>query len=191
MSGVQLLFTLLQLAFLLLDLLLEDHLHLCFHLSQFLLVQGALLLLLHCWIDLLEDARILRDAHLRELVRTVILVQSVVRVLLEFFHVCTDEHLTELDEIAVLLIVHFDDTPRIATASDLATFRAGDLAIGTHYGEWNLGHNLLVFGNGLLVIEFISRALEYLDRVVVDIRQDLAAISERTQRKQREGIPFV
>ncbi|KAI3475748.1 hypothetical protein L1887_62826 [Cichorium endivia] len=172
-AGVELLLALLQLALLLRHLLLEDHLHLELHLGQLLLVQRALLLLLDGRVDLLEDAGVLRDAHGGELVGAVVLVQEVVGVLLELLHVRADEHLAQLDEVAVLLVVDLDDAPGVAAAADLATFGGGDLGVGADDSEGNLGHDLGVLGNGLLVVELVAGALENLDVVVLNVAEDL------------------
>ena len=93
-SGVQLFFALLELGLFLLDLLLEDHLHLELHLGQLLLVQRSFLFLLDGWVDLLEHTRILGHTHGGKLVGSVVLVEEVVGVLLQLFHVSSDEHLS-------------------------------------------------------------------------------------------------
>jgi hypothetical protein len=84
-----------------------------------------------------------------------------------------DQHLAQLDEVAVLLVVDLDDTPGVATAADLTAIGSGDLGVGTDNGERNLGHDLLVLGNGLLVVELVAGTLEDLDGVVLDIGKDL------------------
>ena len=105
--------------------------------------------------------------------------------LLQLLHVCANKHLAQLDEVAVLLIIDLNDTPGVATAADLATFRRGDLGIGTDNGEGNLVHDFVVLGNGLLVVELVARALEDLDVVVLDVAENLelmlavAPISDR------------
>ena len=73
----------------------------------------------------------------------------------------------------MFLVVDLDDTPGVATAADLTAFRSGDLGVGTDNGEGNLVHDLVVLGNGLLVVELVTRALEDLDVVVLDIAEDL------------------
>lgn len=93
--------------------------------------------------------------------------------LLQLFHVCADKHLAQLDEVAVLLVVDLDDTPWVAATADLAAFGSGDLGVGTDNSEGNLGHDLVVLGNGLLVVELVARALEDLDVVVLDVAEDL------------------
>ena len=179
MAGVQLLFTLLQLALLLGNLLLEDHLHLSLHLGKLLLVQAALLLLLDSWVDLLEHTWILSNTHSGELFGTVVLVESVVSVLLELLHVGADKHLAKLDEVAVLLVVNLDDTPWVTTSADLAAIGAGDLGSGTDNGKWNLGQDLVVLGNSLVIIKFVTWTLEDLDVVELDIGKDLANLLAR------------
>jgi hypothetical protein len=93
--------------------------------------------------------------------------------LLELLHVGTDEHLPQLDEIAVLLVIHLDDTPRVATTADLAAIGSGDLIRSANNGEGNLGHDLVVLGNGLLVIELIPGSLKDLNLVELDVGKNL------------------
>lgn len=182
MAGVQLLFTLLQLALLLSNLLLEDHLHLSLHLGKLLFVQAALLLLFDSWVDLLEHTWILSDTHSGELLGTVILVESVVGVLFELLHVCADKHLAKLDEVAVLLVVNLDDTPRVTTSADLAAIGAGDLGSCTDNGEWNLGQDLVVLSDGFVIIKLVTWTLEDLDVVELDIGKDLANMLAQVSR---------
>ena len=68
---------------------------------------------------------ILINAHPFQLVRPIILIQHIVRILAQFLHVRTHEHLTELDEIAVLLIVDFNHAPRVGAPADLAVVGRG------------------------------------------------------------------
>lgn len=173
MSGIEFVFALFELAFFFGDLLLEDHLHFGFHLGQLLLVQGALLLLLDGGVDLLEDAGVLGNTHQGELVGPVVLVQEVVGVLLELLHVGADQHLAQLDKVAVLLVVDLDDTPGVATAADVTTVSSGHLGVGTNNGEGNLGHDLLVLSNGLLIVKLVAGAFEDLEGVLFDIGKDL------------------
>ena len=192
-AGVQLFFALLELGLLLGHLLLEDHLHLGFHLGELLLVQGALLFLLDGGVDLLEDAGVLGDTHGDELVRSVVLVQVVVGVLLELLHVGTDEHLAELDEVAVLLVIDLNHTPRVATATDLAPVGICDLVVGTNDGERDLGKDLVVLRDGLVIIELVPGTLEDLDLVVLDVGEDLGDVSRQfsgqMREKERETYP--
>jgi hypothetical protein len=88
-----------------------------------------------------------------------------------------DQHLAQLDKVAVLLIVDFDDTPGVATATDAATISSSYLRVGTDNGEGNLGHDLLVLGNGLLIVELVAGTLENLDRVLFDIGKDLEELA--------------
>jgi hypothetical protein len=73
----------------------------------------------------------------------------------------------------VLLVVDLDDTPGVATTTDTAAIGGGDLGVGTNDGEGHLRHDLLVLGNGLLVVELVAGTLEDLDGVVLDIGKDL------------------
>ena len=176
-ASVQLLLALLKFGLLFSDLLLEDHLHLGLHLSELLFVERTLLLLLDGRVDLLENAGILRDAHSDQLVCPIVLVKVVVGVLLELLHVSANEHLAQLDEVAVFLVVHLDDTPRVATTTDLASISVGDLVGGANNGEGNLGEDLVVLRNGLLIVELIAGTLEDLDLVKLDVRENLHIMS--------------
>ena len=176
-SCVQLFFALLELALLLRDLLLEDHLHLQLHLLEFRFVERALLLLLDGRVDLLEDTRILLHAHGREFLGPVVFVQEVVGVLLELFHVRADKHLSKLDKITVFLVVNLDDTPWITAPTNFATISSSHLGVGTDDSEGNLRHNLIVLCNSLLIIKLISGTFEYLDFVVMDVCENLYSVS--------------
>jgi hypothetical protein len=102
--------------------------------------------------------------------------------LLELFHVGADEHLAQLDEVAVLFVVHLDDAPRIAAAADLAPVGIGDFVIGTNNSEGDLGHDLVVLRDRLLVIKLVTRPLKDLDLVVLDIGEDLKQAVSTTSR---------
>lgn len=136
-------------------------------------MEGTLLLLLDSRVDLLENTGVLRHAHGEQLVGTVVLVELIVGVLLELLHVCSDEHLSKLDKIAVLLVIDLDDAPRVGTTANLATIGACDLVVGTNNSEGNLGHNLVVLSDRLLIIKLVSGPLEDLDAMVLDIGENL------------------
>lgn len=79
-------------------------------------------------LDLLEHARILRDTHAQQLLRSPVLIEHIVSVLPQLLHVRADEHLAQLDEITMILIIHLDDTPGVRTSADLASIgRSNDL----------------------------------------------------------------
>src|SRR5271156_6032645 len=77
----------------------------------------------------------------------------------------------------MLLVVDFNNAPRISAAADLTALGIGDLVVRTHHSEGYLGHDFMVLRNRLLVIEFISRALEYLDPMELDVGQNLHPVS--------------
>jgi hypothetical protein len=83
--------------------------------------------------------------------------------------VSSDQHLAQLDEVTVLLLVDLDDTPRIFTSADLAAIGSGNLVSSTNDCERNLGHDVVVLGDGLLVIKLVPGALEDLDAVVLNV----------------------
>jgi len=86
-------------------------------------------------LGLFEHALILRHTHRTQLLRSVVLVQHVVCVLSQLLHVRSDEHLSELDKVAVILIVDFNDTPRIRSTSNLSAVRQSDNVVGTDNSE--------------------------------------------------------
>lgn len=67
---------------------------------------------------------ILSNSHSQQFLTPVILVQRLVRVFLQLFHVGTDQHLSQFDEIAMLFVVDFDSTPRVSSTSHLTTIRS-------------------------------------------------------------------
>jgi hypothetical protein len=81
--------------------------------------------------------------------------------------------LSKLNEVAVLLVINLDDTPGVSTATNLAAVGTSDLVVGTDNSEGNLGHDLVVLRDCLLVIELVSGALEDLDTMVLDIGENL------------------
>lgn len=86
----------------------------------------------------------------------------------------SDEHLAKLYEVAVLFVVNFNDTPRELTSTASAAVGCSDLISGTNNSEGNLGHDLIVLGNGLFIIQLVSGSLKDLDPVVLDIGQNLS-----------------
>lgn len=145
-------------------------------------------------LDLLEDRVVLGDAHAEELVAPVVFVEHLVRVLLELLHVGPDEHLPELDKVAVLLVVDLDGAPGVLSAADLAPVGRLDLSVRPYNRKRDLAlpiggvfsrtatgsrlgtgtdHDLLVFRNRLLVLFVVPRRLVDLDLVKGDVRQNL------------------
>jgi len=81
---------------------------------------------------------VLGDSHAHELLRAVLLVQDEVGVLLELLHVGTDEHLSKLDKVAVLLVVDLDGSPWVRAAPDLASVGGSDDVVGSDDGKRDL-----------------------------------------------------
>jgi hypothetical protein len=90
-------------------------------------------------LDFLEYAMVLRDSHGHQFLRSVPFIERIVCILLQFFHVRSDEHLSQLDKVAVVFIVDFNDAPWVCTASDLATVRRVDEVVGADYRKGDLG----------------------------------------------------
>lgn len=130
-------------------------------------------------LDLLEHARILRDAHAGQLLGTPVLVELVVSVLPELLHVRPDQHLAQLDKVAMVLIVDLDHTPGVDTAADFASVRGRDDLVGADDGEGDLAGDLLVLRDRLLVLILVGRSLEDVDVVVRDVGKDLVPRVEK------------
>jgi len=77
--------------------------------------------ILRCLLDFLEYGMILSDSHSQQFLTPIVLVQLLVRVFLQLFHVSSDQHLSQLDEIAMFFVVDFDRSPRVRTSSYLST----------------------------------------------------------------------
>jgi hypothetical protein len=89
----------------------------------------------------------------------------------------SDEHLAQLDKVAVLFVIDLDDTPGVPTPTNLAAIGSSDLGVGTDNGEGHLGHDLGILGDCLLIVELVARALEDVNLVVCNVREDLEPVS--------------
>ena len=143
---------------------------------------------------LLEYALILGDAHCPQLLRPVVFVQHVVRVLPQLFHVCTDEHLPKLDEIAVCFVVHLYGAPWIGSTTYLPAVWKADERIGAdnrkrdfalcipHISNWGTrkrlptDDDLLVLLHSFLILVLILGRLEYVDAMVFNVGENLQLI---------------
>ena len=124
-------------------------------------------------LNLLEDGVVLGHTHVGELVRAPVLVEHEVGMLLELLHVGADEHLPELDEIAVLLVINFNNTPRICAPAHFTAIGCLDEGIRAYYGKWNFAGDLLRLGQRFLVFVLVSRCLEDVNVVVSNVGQNL------------------
>lgn len=86
-----------------------------------------------------KHALVLVHSHPLQLVRPIILVQDIIRILAQLLHVRANEHLAQLDEIAVLLIVDFNHAPRVGATPDLAAVRGVDRGCAADYGKGDFG----------------------------------------------------
>lgn len=89
-------------------------------------------------LDLFKDRVILRDSHREQFLAPVLFIQDLVRMLLEFLHMSPDEHLPQLDKVAVLLVVDLDRAPRVRASAHLATVRGRDDLVGPDDRERDL-----------------------------------------------------
>lgn len=134
-----------------------------------------------------KDALVLDHTHRPELFRTIVFVQDIIGVFPQFLHVGPDEHLAELDKVAMFLVVHFNHTPGVLSSSDLTTIGRSDHRVGSDHSEWDLAlvvsgvsgartgtdDDLLVLLDSLFVLVLVRWGLEDSDPVVVDISEDL------------------
>ena len=91
----------------------------------------------------------------------------------QFFHVRPDEHLTQLDEIAVLLVINFNHAPWVRTPPEGAPIARLDFTVQAYDSEGDLSSDLLIFPDRLFVVVFVLWCLEYADLVVGDVGEDL------------------
>lgn len=59
--------------------------------------------------------------------------------LAQLLHVRADEHLTQLDKVTVLLVVHLNHTPRVRAAAHRTTVRGLAHRVRADDGEGDLG----------------------------------------------------
>lgn len=167
--------------------MLEDHLHFCLHLGKLGLVHDPFFVVSDSRIDLLEDGGVLDNAHAQELLRSPILVEDVISILPKLLHVGANEHLAELDEVAVVLVVDLNNTPGIGTTTDFTTVRGCDNLVRTNNGKRNLAGDLLGLSQRLLILVLVSGGLEDVNLVAGDISKNLAKKSSVRGRKADTG----
>lgn len=113
------------------------------------------------------------NTHAEEFLCSPVLIEDIVSVFAQLFHVSPDEHLAELDKVAVILIVNLDDTPGVGAATDVTTIRSLDDFIRTNNSERNLAGDFLGLSDGLLILVLVSGRLENVDVVVGNISKNL------------------
>jgi len=91
----------------------------------------------------------------------------------EFFHVCPDEHLAQLDEIVVLLVINFNHAPWVHVPPDGVPIACLDFTVQAYNSKGDLSSDLLIFPDCLFIIVFVLWHLEYADLVVGDVRENL------------------
>lgn len=115
----------------------------------------------------------MENSHAQELLCPPVLVENIIGVFAQFFHVGSNEHLTELDKVAVVLVINLDHTPRVNTAADNAAIGSLDGLIRTDNSKRNLAGDFLGLSNSFLILVLVSGRLEYLDVVVGNVRENL------------------
>jgi hypothetical protein len=127
-------------------------------------------------LDLLEHGRVLGHTHAEQFLCSPIFIEDIVRVFSQLLHICANKHLSKLDEITVLFIIHFNNTPRILTSANLATVGGVYKPVRTNDSERNFAGNLLSFSNRLIVLVVIGGCLEDVNVVMSYIRQNLKRV---------------
>ena len=120
-------------------------------------------------LDLLEHARVLRDAHAEQFLRTPVLVQNIARVLSQLFHVGANQHLSQFDEITVVLVVDLDDTPWIDSSPNFTTIRSPDYFVRSDDGEGDFARDFLSLCKRFFVLVVVCGRLEDVNVVERDI----------------------
>jgi hypothetical protein len=77
--------------------------------------------------------------------------------------------LAKLNKVTVLLIVDLNNTPWVTTSADLAAIGTCDLGCSSNDRKRNLGQDLVVLSNSLVIVKLVTRTFEDLDVVVLDI----------------------
>lgn len=146
-------------------------------------------------LDLLEYTVILGDTHGEKFLGTVILVQDVVGVFPQLLHVRANEHLSQLDEITVILVIDFDCAPRVSTPTDLTAVRGVDDVVASNDSKRDLAlqsvslarwegratyRDFLVLLYCLLILVLIHWRAEDPDLMMVDVVQDLGGRSQNS-----------
>lgn len=122
----------------------------------------------------------MHNAHADQLLRTPVLVKNIVSVLAKLLHVSANEHLTKFHKVAVVLIVHLNNTPRVGTATNLTTIWCLHYSIRANDGEGNLAGNLFCFSKCFFVLVLVGWRLKDLNLVVSDVSKDLTELSAIT-----------
>jgi hypothetical protein len=115
----------------------------------------------------------LENSHAQELLCPPVLVENIIGIFAQFLHVGSNEHLTELDKVTVVLVINLDYTPRVNTTADNAAIGSLDRLIRTNYSKRNLACYFFGLGDSFLVLVLICGRLEYLDVVVSNVRENL------------------
>lgn len=89
-----------------------------------------------------------------------------------------NQHLAQLNKVAVFLVIDLNDTPRVATSADLATIGVGDLVSRTNNRKRNLGQYLIVLRDCFLVVKLVAGPLKDLDLVVLYVGENLQVLLE-------------
>jgi hypothetical protein len=120
-------------------------------------------------LDFLEYTGILRYTHAEQLFRSPVFIKDVIGILPELLHVRSYKHLAELDKVAVLFVVNFDDTPRVGPTADFSAVWSQDDCIRTDHRERNFARDFLRFCYGLLILVLVGRGLENVDIVISNV----------------------
>jgi hypothetical protein len=111
--------------------------------------------------------------HADEFFRPPVLIEDVIGILPEFLHVSPYKHLAKFDEVAMVLVVNLDDTPRVGPPANMMAAWRHDDPIGTDHSKRNFARNFLRFCYGLFIFVLVGRCLEDVNIVIGYIRKNL------------------
>lgn len=127
----------------------------------------------HCSLDFLEDRGVLSNTHTQQLLRSPVLIENVVSVFPELLHVSANEHLPQLDKVAMIFIVHLHNAPGVRTTTDLATIGGSHKPIRANDSERNFASDFFCFRDGLFILVVVCGGLENVDVVEGNVRKYL------------------
>lgn len=115
---------------------------------------------------------VLLDAQRRQLLGSVVFVQLVGRLLPQLLEVVSHQQLSQLDKVAVLLVVHLNHSPGVGSASHGSAVGGLHLLGGAHNGKGHLGHDLVGLGDGLGVVVLVLRRRKDVNLLVSNVGQN-------------------
>jgi len=115
----------------------------------------------------------LGDTHTEKFLCPPVFVKDVIRILPQLFHVCSDQHLTELDEVTVILVVDLHNTPRIRTTTDFAAISRRNDPVRSNDSERYFARDFFMLSNGFFILVVIGGCLEDVNVMVSNVGKNL------------------